>query len=62
MSDWSDWYAREDPTVPPSDGDKLHELVPDAELHWLDRSSHFAQVDSPDRLARLIEGFATPSV
>ena len=50
-------YAREDPTVSPSNGAKLHELVPDAELHWLDRSSHFAQVDSPARLARLVEDF-----
>jgi pimeloyl-ACP methyl ester carboxylesterase len=31
--------------------------VPDAELHWLDRSSHFAQVDSPDRLAPLLARF-----
>jgi len=50
-------YAREDPTVPPENGPKLHALVPDAEYHWLDRSSHFAQVDSPDRLAQLLAGF-----
>jgi pimeloyl-ACP methyl ester carboxylesterase len=50
-------YAREDPTVPPAIGRKLHALVPDAELHWLDRSSHFAQVDSPDRLAPLLARF-----
>ncbi len=50
-------YAREDPTVPPAIGRRLHALVPDAELHWLQRSSHFAQVDSPDRLAALLVGF-----
>ena len=50
-------YAREDPTVPPEVGPKLHALVPDAEFHWLERSSHFAQVDSPDRLAALLAGF-----
>jgi pimeloyl-ACP methyl ester carboxylesterase len=50
-------YAREDPTVPPKVGPKLHALIPDAELHWLQRSSHFAQVDSPDRLAALLTAF-----
>jgi pimeloyl-ACP methyl ester carboxylesterase len=50
-------YAREDPTVPPKVGPRLHALVPDAELHWLDRSSHFAQVDAPERLARLLAAF-----
>jgi pimeloyl-ACP methyl ester carboxylesterase len=50
-------YATEDPTVPPAVGQKLHELVPDADFHWLDHSSHFAQVDSPERVAALIAGF-----
>ena len=50
-------YAREDPTVPPKVGPKLHALVPDAEFHWLERSSHFAQVYSPDRLAALLAPF-----
>lgn len=50
-------YAREDPTVPPRLGSRLHALLPDAELHWLERSSHFAQVDSPDRFVALVEDF-----
>jgi pimeloyl-ACP methyl ester carboxylesterase len=50
-------YAREDPTVSPAIGPRLHALVPGAEFHWLERSSHFAQVDSPDRLAALLEPF-----
>ncbi len=50
-------YARQDPTVPPKIGPKLHALVPGSELHWLERSSHFAQVDAPERLASLLEGF-----
>jgi pimeloyl-ACP methyl ester carboxylesterase len=52
-------YAREDPMVPPEIGPKLHELVPDGEFHWLENSSHFAQVDSPAPLAELITGFLT---
>ncbi len=50
-------YAREDPIVPPAIGPRLHALVPDAAFHWLERSSHFAQVDSPDRLAALLRPF-----
>lgn len=50
-------YAREDPMVPPEIGPKLHELIPDAEFHWLENSSHFAQVDSPAPLTELITDF-----
>ena len=47
----------EDPTVAPVNGDRLGSLVPDAEFHWLQRSSHFAQVDSPDRLVAPLTRF-----
>jgi pimeloyl-ACP methyl ester carboxylesterase len=43
-------YARQDPMVRPSNGTRLHALVPGSRLVWLERSSHFAQVDSPDLL------------
>lgn len=54
-------YAREDPIVSPKVGRKLHARLPGAEFHWLERSSHFAQVDSPDRLARLVVEFVDRS-
>ena len=50
-------YAREDPTVKPDNGERLRELLPDAEYHWIERSSHFAQVDSPERLTELLLAF-----
>lgn len=50
-------YAREDPVVPPRLGPRLHALLPGAQYHWLDRSSHFGQVDSPERLSALLLGF-----
>ncbi len=46
-------YARRDPMVPPRVGVELAALVPDAEMHWLEDSSHFAHVDSPERLVPL---------
>jgi pimeloyl-ACP methyl ester carboxylesterase len=50
-------YAREDPMVPPSVGRRLGEILPSVRLVWLDRSSHFAQVDTPERLVAEIEAF-----
>ena len=50
-------YAREDPTVPPKVGRRLAALIPDAEFHWLEHTSHFVQVDRPDRLADLLADF-----
>jgi pimeloyl-ACP methyl ester carboxylesterase len=42
-------YARQDPMVPPKVGKRLAKLIPSAELVWLEDSSHFAHVDSPER-------------
>lgn len=42
-------YARRDPMVPPSVGARLHALLPDSELVWLDEASHFAHVDATER-------------
>ena len=41
-------YARQDPMVPPSVGPRLAELLPQAKFAWLDESSHFAHVDTPE--------------
>jgi pimeloyl-ACP methyl ester carboxylesterase len=56
-------YAREDRMVPPAVGEALQKLVPTARLVWLERSSHFAQVDTPDEVVRtLLDFFAQPAV
>jgi len=39
--------------VPPRVGRRLHELVPAAELVWLERSSHFCHVDSPEQVVEI---------
>ena len=41
-------YAAKDPMVPPSVGDRLRTLVPEAEFVRLENASHFAHVDAPD--------------
>ena len=50
-------YSREDPTVPPQTGPRLHALVPAGEFHWMGETSHFPQVDRPQRLAELLGDF-----
>lgn len=50
-------YARQDPMVPPWIGPVLQAAVPAATLTWLDDSSHFAQVDSPQRFVAAVRPF-----
>lgn len=50
-------YARQDPLVPPRVGDELHRLARGSKLEWLDGSSHFSHVDTPDRMVETIMPF-----
>ncbi len=43
-------YSRQDPLVPPAIGDELHRLVAGSKLVWLEDTSHFAHVDTPDKV------------
>ena len=50
-------YARQDPLVPPSVGERLHALVPEARLEWLESTSHFAHVDTPEAVLAALGPF-----
>lgn len=50
-------YARQDPLVPPAVGERLHALVPEAPLIWLESTSHFAHVDTPDAVVETLRAF-----
>lgn len=50
-------YARQDPLVPPSVGEALHRLIPTSKLEWIDGTSHFTHVDSPDRMVQTVLPF-----
>jgi pimeloyl-ACP methyl ester carboxylesterase len=43
-------YADQDPLVAPQNGARLHALLPGAELAWIEDSSHFAHVDTPEKV------------
>ena len=49
-------WATHDVLVSPDNGPRLQALIPDAGLIWFEQSSHFLQVDAPDRtVQRLLE-------
>lgn len=50
-------YARRDVMVPPSFGPRFHDDIPGSELVWLDDTSHFLQVDAPERTVHEIAAF-----
>ena len=50
-------WSRDDVPVPPANGPRYQALIPEAELVWVDGSSHFLQVDSPDRTVEEILRF-----
>jgi pimeloyl-ACP methyl ester carboxylesterase len=50
-------YSTEDPMVPPRVGRELARLIPSAEAIWLEESSHFCHVDTPDRFVDATLGF-----
>ena len=50
-------YARHDPLVPASVGARLAPLLPDTQIHWLENTSHFAHVDTPETVADIVEKF-----
>ena len=50
-------YSRQDPLVLPEIGEKLRALVPSSELMWLDDTSHFAHVDTPEPVLAALRAF-----
>lgn len=50
-------YARRDPMVRLENGARLAKLIDDAKLVWLEESSHFPHVDSPERLVQEVLEF-----
>jgi 2-hydroxymuconate-semialdehyde hydrolase/2-hydroxy-6-oxo-octa-2,4-dienoate hydrolase len=50
-------FARLDALVPPEFGPRFARDIPGSTLHWIDRSSHFTQVDQPVRTVAEIVGF-----
>jgi pimeloyl-ACP methyl ester carboxylesterase len=55
-------WSREDRFFPPSDAERLAELLPDSRLEWIDDAYTFSMEDQPERLAELVSAFAREPV
>lgn len=52
-------FAEQDPMVPPRFGRAFANMIPDAELLWLQEASHFAHVDAPEKFLAAAVPFLT---
>lgn len=50
-------YARRDPMVAPKHGEHLRQLVPAADFRWIDDTSHFMHVDTPEPVLDALREF-----
>ena len=50
-------WGRDDKITPPEVAVEFRELLPDAELHWIDHCGHAAMMEQPDEFNRILKGF-----
>ena len=50
-------HGTEDVAVPPERGEALAGRIPGARLEWIEGAGHQSNVDTPDEVSRLLQGF-----
>ncbi|MFD2873929.1 alpha/beta fold hydrolase [Mucilaginibacter ximonensis] len=50
-------WGKNDKITPPEVADEFHQLLPDSELHWIDKCGHAAMMEHPQEFNRLLKGF-----
>ncbi len=50
-------WGKNDKITPPEVAEEFHELLPDSELHWIDKCGHAAMMEHPQEFTRLLKGF-----
>jgi pimeloyl-ACP methyl ester carboxylesterase len=50
-------WGRNDKITPPEVADEFNELLPDSELHWIDKCGHAAMMEHPQQFNRILKGF-----
>jgi pimeloyl-ACP methyl ester carboxylesterase len=51
-------WGEGDGIVPPAYGEKLYRALPDARFECVARAGHYPQIERPDEVAEMIDGFA----
>ncbi|MDB5031468.1 alpha/beta hydrolase [Mucilaginibacter sp.] len=50
-------WGKNDKITPPEVADEFHQLLPDSELHWIDKCGHAPMMEHPHEFNRLLKGF-----
>jgi len=50
-------WGKNDKITPPEVAEEFHQLLPDSELHWIDKCGHAPMMEHPQEFNRLLKGF-----
>jgi pimeloyl-ACP methyl ester carboxylesterase len=50
-------WGKDDKITPPEVAVEFNELLPNSELHWIDRCGHAAMMEQPEQFNSILEGF-----
>lgn len=50
-------WGRNDTVTPPLVAEEFHKLLPDSELHWIDKCGHAPMMEVPEEFNRILAGF-----
>src|ERR1700743_2739802 len=50
-------WGRNDKITPPEVAEEFNQLLPDSELHWIDKCGHAPMMEHPQEFNRLLKGF-----
>jgi pimeloyl-ACP methyl ester carboxylesterase len=50
-------WGRNDKITPPEVAVEFHELLPDSELHWIDKCGHAPMMEHPEEFNTLLKQF-----
>jgi pimeloyl-ACP methyl ester carboxylesterase len=52
-------WGKNDTVTPPNVAEEFHKLLPNSELHWIDKCGHAPMMESPDQFNQLLEPWLT---
>jgi len=50
-------WGRNDKITPPEVAEEFHKLLPDSELHWIDKCGHAPMMERPEEFNEILAGF-----
>jgi len=50
-------WGKDDKITPPEVAVEFNQLLPDSELHWIDKCGHAPMMERPEEFNRVLKGF-----